>query len=83
MAQLVGNIAGPPGADADLPAGGTTGQVLTKASDTEGDFEWTSATSERGAKVFDSTDDPADDPENDVQPGDIWVNTAAAASAAP
>lgn len=31
---------GPKGEDASLPSGGTTGQVLTKKSDADGDVEW-------------------------------------------
>lgn len=39
-ARIVANVGGGSGGSADFPAGGTTGQALVKASNTDNDVEW-------------------------------------------
>ena len=42
--EISTNLAGNTGGSSSLPAGGTTGQILTKQSDTNGDASWETLT---------------------------------------
>lgn len=77
----LGESTGPPGTPGDdasgLPAGGTTGQVATKASDDDGDIEWDDPAAASGVTINGVTDT-----EFTLAAGDVGADTSGAAAAA-